>query len=107
MVYVESHLPSPGHDSEDTKSIWLASIAEGRKPEETALIRTALEIADRAHLTQTRASGEPYLNHAMAVADIADVRRMTNSSIRPKTYPSEATAQYIIGGFCKRTWPLK
>ena len=76
MVYVESHLPSPGHESEDRKAIWLASIAEGRKPEEVELIRTALDIADKAHLTQLRASGEPYLNQAMAVSYIFTVLLM-------------------------------
>ena len=81
MVYVETHLPSPGHESEDVKSIWLASIAEGRKPEEMELIHTAVEIADKAHLTQVRASGEPYLNHAMAVADIVTGLRLDHESI--------------------------
>ncbi len=81
MVYVESHLPSPGHESEDHKAIWLASIAEGRKPEEMDVIRSALEIADQAHLTQLRASGEPYLNHAMAVADIVTGLRLDHESI--------------------------
>jgi GTP pyrophosphokinase len=81
MVYVESQLPSPSHDREDAKSIWLASIAEGRKPEELALIRTALDLAGRAHLEQTRASGEPYLTHAMAVADIVAGMRLDHESI--------------------------
>ncbi len=81
MVYVESQLPSSSHDREDAKSIWLASIAEGRKPEELALIRTALDIADQAHVEQTRASGEPYLTHAMAVADIVSGMRLDHEGI--------------------------
>lgn len=81
MVYVESHLPSPAHESEDIKDVWLASVSEGRKPEEMELIRTALEIADKAHLNQVRASGEPYLNHAMAVADIVTGLRLDHESI--------------------------
>jgi GTP pyrophosphokinase len=81
MVYVESHLPSPGHESDDIKLVWLASIAEGRKPEEMAVIHTAIDIADKAHLTQLRASGEPYLNHAMAVADIVTGLRLDHESI--------------------------
>ncbi|MDH5785566.1 MAG: GTP diphosphokinase [Chromatiales bacterium] len=81
MVYVESHLPSPGHESDDIKSVWLASVAEGRKPEEMALIRTAVDFADKAHLTQTRASGEPYLNHSLAVADIVTGLRLDSESI--------------------------
>ena len=81
MVYVENQLPSPSHDRENAKSIWLASIAEGRKPEELAIIRTALDIADKAHVEQTRASGEPYLTHAMAVADIVAGMRLDHESI--------------------------
>ncbi len=81
MVYVESQLPPSSHDREDAKSLWLASIAEGRKPEELDLIRTALDIADRAHVEQTRASGEPYLTHAMAVADIVTGLRLDHVSI--------------------------
>ena len=70
MVYVESQLPSPSENREDSKAIWIASLAEGRSEEEITVIRRALDIADQAHTTQTRASGEPYLTHAMAVADI-------------------------------------
>ncbi len=81
MVYVESHLPSPGHESGDIKAIWLASVSEGRKPEEMELINKAVAIADQAHLTQLRASGEPYLNHAMAVADIVTGLRLDHESI--------------------------
>jgi GTP pyrophosphokinase len=81
MVYVESHLPSPGDEGDDIKSVWLASVAEGRKEEEMAVISTAIEIADQAHLSQRRASGEPYLNHAMAVADIVTGLRLDHESI--------------------------
>ncbi len=81
MVYVESQLPSSTHDRENAKSIWLASIAEGRKPEELLLIRAALDIAGHAHIEQTRASGEPYLTHAMAVADIVAAMRLDHESI--------------------------
>jgi RelA/SpoT family (p)ppGpp synthetase len=34
------------------------------------LIRRAYEVAARAHASQTRATGEPYVEHAVAVADI-------------------------------------
>ena len=81
MVYVESQLPSPSDNHEDSKAIWIASLAEGRSEEEIAVIRRALDIADQAHTTQTRASGEPYLTHAMAVADIVLGLRMDHESI--------------------------
>ena len=38
-------------------------------PERT-LIQHAYEVAERAHGEQTRASGEPYVNHCVAVAKI-------------------------------------
>ncbi|MGM0594170.1 MAG: GTP diphosphokinase [Pseudomonadota bacterium] len=81
MVYVESQLPPPSHDTEDSKAIWIASLAEGRSQEEVALIRTALEMAGSAHTAQTRASGEPYLTHVMAVADIVAGLRLDHESI--------------------------
>ena len=81
MVYVESQLPSPSDNHEDSKAIWLASLAEGRSADDIDVIRRALEIADRAHTSQTRASGEPYLTHAMEVADIVLGLRMDHESI--------------------------
>ena len=81
MVYVESQLPSPSHNREDSKAIWIASLAEGRTEEELTVIRRALEIAEQAHVSQTRASGEPYLTHAMAVADIVLGMRLDHESI--------------------------
>ncbi|MBN1991577.1 MAG: GTP diphosphokinase [Anaerolineae bacterium] len=54
---------------------WLDSIANGRSPTEMALIRRACEVAQQAHHGQTRASGEPYFQHSLAVANIlADLR---------------------------------
>ena len=81
MVYVESQLPSPSDNREDNKAIWIASLAEGRSEAELAVIRNALSIAEQAHVSQTRASGEPYLTHAMAVADIVLGLRMDHESI--------------------------
>ncbi len=81
MVYVENQLPPLSHDHEDSKAIWLATISEGRTEEEVALIRGALNIAEQAHQKQVRASGEPYLNHAMAVADIVASLRLDHESI--------------------------
>ena len=81
MVYVESQLPSPSDNREDSKAIWIASLAEGRSEEELAVIRSALDIAEHAHVSQKRASGEPYLTHAMAVADIVLGLRLDHESI--------------------------
>ncbi len=47
---------------------WLAAIAQRRTPEELQLVRDAAVVAQRAHDGQTRASGEPYFQHVLAVA---------------------------------------
>lgn len=72
MVYVESQVPEtkgPQLEQAD-KEAWLARLSERRTPEEAAVIRRALELAEHAHRSQVRASGEPYLSHTVAVADI-------------------------------------
>ncbi|VAW81063.1 Guanosine-3',5'-bis(diphosphate) 3'-pyrophosphohydrolase / GTP pyrophosphokinase, (p)ppGpp synthetase II, partial [hydrothermal vent metagenome] len=49
---------------------WLAVVCEGRSDEVQQVIHRALACAHRAHQVQTRASGEPYLVHCLAVAEI-------------------------------------
>lgn len=49
---------------------WLAAIAADRSPEEVSIIRRACDMAARAHAGQQRASGEPYIQHSLAVANI-------------------------------------
>ncbi|MCC6301325.1 MAG: GTP diphosphokinase [Gammaproteobacteria bacterium] len=49
---------------------WIASIAPGRPAQDVALIRRACELAQRAHEGQRRASGEPYFQHCIAIANI-------------------------------------
>jgi GTP pyrophosphokinase len=60
---------------------WLAPIAQGKSPEEAAVLRRACELAYRAHLPQTRASGEPYIRHALAVAEILAALRMDTETL--------------------------
>lgn len=52
----------------------LASIFEALpgyySPADEELIQRAYRVADKAHTGQTRASGEPYINHCLAVAQI-------------------------------------
>ncbi|MBW6476983.1 MAG: GTP diphosphokinase [Chromatiales bacterium] len=81
MVYVETQLPSPTDNRESSKAVWLASLAEGRSEDEVAVIHRALDLAGQAHSSQTRASGEPYLSHAMAVTDIVLGLRLDHESI--------------------------
>ncbi len=49
---------------------WLKSIEPGRTKAEVDFIRRACLVAQQAHLGQTRASGEPYFQHSLAVANI-------------------------------------
>ena len=49
---------------------WLESIADGRSQSEVEFIRRACEVAQSAHQGQLRASGEPYFQHSLAVANI-------------------------------------
>ncbi len=51
------------------------SFAERYPPVDQDLIQRAYKLAARAHARQKRASGEPYINHCIAVAEIlADLR---------------------------------
>jgi GTP pyrophosphokinase len=54
---------------------WLESISEGRSSAEMEFIRRACQVAQQAHQGQTRASGEPFFQHSLSVANIlADLR---------------------------------
>ncbi len=55
---------------------WLAPIAKGKSAAEVDVLRRACKVAYRAHLRQTRASGEPYVRHSLAVAEILAGLRM-------------------------------
>jgi GTP pyrophosphokinase len=65
MVQVASKHP-------DTANIdaWLDELTARRAPAEAEVIRRAWDYAQRAHAGQTRASGEPYVMHVAAVAQI-------------------------------------
>ncbi len=54
---------------------WLQSISEGRSASEMNFICKACELAQQAHYGQYRASGEPYFQHSLSVANIlADLK---------------------------------
>jgi len=61
--------------------LWLQAVA-GRRPEQEAnLIRRAGLLALEAHSGQYRASGEPYVSHALAVARILDELRLDAETV--------------------------
>jgi len=47
---------------------WLASVLPGRPEAEKEILRRAVSFASRAHAGQRRISGEPYVQHTLAVA---------------------------------------
>ena len=69
-----------GADSADTE-VWLSSVAPGRGPEEMEIIARAARIANVAHAGQKRASGDPYVLHAFAVASILNDLQLDHEAI--------------------------
>jgi GTP pyrophosphokinase len=70
MVAVQDrYLPNTSKDPIEFES-WLEAIAQGRPEKELEVIRRACLLAQKAHHGQARASGEPYFQHSMAVANI-------------------------------------
>jgi len=61
---------TPVHGQPLDPGAWLAAVADGRSDAELKYIRDALDQARLAHQAQRRASGEPYLMHCQAVAEI-------------------------------------
>ncbi len=51
------------------------------KPDEIELIKKAFHFSDAAHLGQYRHSGEPYITHPIAVAELCATWRLDSSSI--------------------------
>ncbi len=51
------------------------------KPEEVALVKKAFQYADSAHLGQYRQSGEPYITHPLAVAELCASWQLDAASI--------------------------
>jgi len=70
VARAETHTPASGQ-SPDIEA-WLQVVAGGRNAADQQLIARALERARGAHSGQSRASGEPYLTHCLAVAEVVD-----------------------------------
>lgn len=51
-------------------SKYIESLSEKYSPVDKELLQRALDVAEKAHKGQERASGEPYINHCKAVASI-------------------------------------
>ncbi len=72
-----------GASSKDSLEVerWLEALASDRSEHELALIRQACDFAQRAHDGQERASGEPFFQHALAVANILVSLRLDHETI--------------------------
>jgi GTP pyrophosphokinase len=68
VARAETHTPATGQPPD--LEAWLQVVTEGREPAAQQLVRRALERARDSHRGQVRASGEPYLVHCLAVAEI-------------------------------------
>ncbi len=81
MVYVENRLESPTRASVPDVDAWLVALSDRYPEPALAVLRRACALAQRAHGGQRRASGEPYLHHVLAVADILVDLRLDSETI--------------------------
>jgi GTP pyrophosphokinase len=81
MVQATLKTGSASDASGNAVATWLAGIAGGRDADEIAVIRRAAELAVRAHHGQRRASGEPYVEHAFAVAGILNELQLDHEAV--------------------------
>ncbi|MEJ2391156.1 MAG: GTP diphosphokinase [Gammaproteobacteria bacterium] len=70
MVYIDSQFTSEIQTTPEQVSSWVHSLGFATDTEQSSLIHRAFVLADSAHGGQMRASGEPYITHTMAVAEI-------------------------------------
>jgi len=72
---------TPPHGQPPDIEAWLRSVGEGRSEAEQLFIRQAVDCARAAHDQQTRASGEPYLAHCLAVAEIVHHLQLDHEAV--------------------------
>lgn len=69
------------HGQPPDPEAWLDAVGQGRDESQKQFLRRALERARLAHRQQTRASGEPYLVHCLAVAEIVHHLKLDREAI--------------------------
>ena len=69
---VQTSIPSPAvkPDTPAQSQVWGRRLLAGRDADTVKRIKNALRLAETAHSDQQRASGEPYISHVVAVAEI-------------------------------------
>lgn len=70
MVFIDAQFTSSAQTTTEQVSNWVHSLGYAPDTEQSELIHRAFILANTAHGSQTRASGEPYITHTMAVAEI-------------------------------------
>lgn len=70
MVYIDTHFTETDQTTAEQVDKWVLSLGFKSDSAESSRIRKAFLFANNAHDQQKRASGEPYITHAMAVAEI-------------------------------------
>ncbi|GAB4427827.1 MAG: GTP diphosphokinase [Anaerolineae bacterium] len=78
MVTLKSEVTTQDAISFDS---WLQSISPGRTAADMDFICRACELAQQAHNGQFRASGEPYFQHTLSVANILAELRMDHETL--------------------------
>ena len=81
MVSVTKKHPQIGTDAPADIDAWVATLRKSYPANEADVIARACELARQAHFGQTRASGEPYVLHALAVAGILAELRLDHETI--------------------------
>ncbi|MGD8712419.1 MAG: GTP diphosphokinase, partial [Thiohalophilus sp.] len=81
MVSVTRKHPAIAAESPSDIEPWLESLKDNYTSDELEMIRRAANTSRQAHEGQTRASGEPYFLHTLAVAQILTELNMDASSI--------------------------
>lgn len=81
MVSVtDKHTGADSKDQIDMQA-WISTLQTDHAPHEIELIRRACMLAEQAHAGQRRLSGEPYVQHALAVANILASLRLDVETI--------------------------
>lgn len=81
MVSVDKSLLKTELETVADVSAWINKTGSHSTEQEADVIHRAFKLAQMAHGDQKRASGEPYINHSLAVADILVNLRMDHESI--------------------------
>jgi len=81
MVQTNTGLITAELTNAEAVGAWLDALGQKATPEEADTVWQAIRLASQAHAGQFRASGEPYISHAIAVAEILVQLRLDTNAI--------------------------